>query len=306
MRSRSPSGATADTATGSGSARPMHQIISIVELSSILCLVSLAAVLTFRLAGFPDLSVDGVFTLGAVVYAKCYLLGLGTVPSVLLALGAGAVAGSFTATTSVRLRINPLLASVLVLTILYTLNLRILGKANQPIYNLAPRSWLSSPHAWVFFLVFAAAAVVALYLFLRTEVGSALRCTGSSPGFLQSVGKNVALYKVVLVAIAGSLVATSGAFLAGKYGFADVSLGTGTIIIGIASLIIGEKILGRRRFLGQIMAAPAGIFLYELAVGVALSAGVSPMDVKLATGFVAILLLALGRNERDRLLAEAD
>ena len=106
------------------------------------------------------------------------------------------------------------------------------------------------------------------------------------------------------MSLAGALVALSGSLLTLKYGFSDVSLGTGTIIIGIASLIIGEKICGRRSLLTQILAAPVGIVLYELAVGVALSAGVLPTDVKLATGVITIGLLAMGRNEKDRLFAQ--
>jgi putative ABC transport system permease protein len=277
--------------------------LSILELSSILCLVSLAAVLTFRLAGFPDLSVDGVFALGSVVFAKCLLAGMGVPVAILAAMVAGALAGAVTSIVSVRLKINPLLASVLVLTILYSVNLRILGKANQPLYSSDSPCWLNGEYSSVFFAVFAVAVISLLYALFRTELGCAMRCTGTSPTFLSSVGRNPALYKIALVSIAGLLVAASGAFLTVKYGFSDVSIGTGTIIIGIASLIIGEKVCGRRHLLMQVLAAPIGIFLYELAVGVALSAGVSPTDVKLATGAIAIGLLAMGKTERDRLFA---
>jgi putative ABC transport system permease protein len=281
----------------------MHQLLSILELSSILCLVSLAAILTFRFAGFPDLSVDGVFALGSVVFAKCVLSGIGIPLAILTAIMAGAIAGVVTSVVSVRLKINPLLASVLVLTILYSVNLRVLGRANQPLYSFDSPSWLNGDYASVFIALFAIIAVVVLYALFRTQLGCALRCTGTSPSFLTSVGRNVSLYKVVLVSLAGALVATSGCFLTAKYGFSDVSIGTGTIIIGIASLIIGEKICGRTRLLTQVLAAPVGVFLYELAVGAALSAGVSPTDVKLATGIITIGLLALGRTERDRLFA---
>lgn len=284
----------------------MHQLLSIVELSSILCLVSLAAMLTFRMAGFPDLSVDGVFTLGSVVFAKCFVAGISVPVAILLAMLAGTLAGVFTATASVRLKINPLLASVLVLTILYSLNLRILGRANQPLYSFEIGQWFASDFLSLSFLLFAGSTVSVLYLAFRTEVGCALRCTGTSPVFLTSVGRNVAFHKLTLVGTAGMLVAASGCFLTIKYGFSDVSIGTGTIVVGIASLIIGEKICGRANLLAQILSAPVGIFLYELAVGVAMSLGVSPTDVKLATGLIAICLLSLGKTERDRLLAQTD
>ncbi len=282
----------------------MHQILSILELSSILCLVALAAVLTFRFAGFPDLSVDGVFALGSVVFAKCMLSGMSMPLAIVAAMGAGAFAGCFTASVAVRLKINPLLASVLMLTILYSVNLRILGRANQPLYSFNSPSLLNGAYSAVFFVLFAGVTVVLLYMLFRTELGCAMRCAGTSPSFLISVGRNVSLYRIVLVSLAGMLVATSGCFLTVKYGFSDVSIGTGTIIIGIASLIVGEKICGRNRLVVQILAAPVGIILYQLAVGVALSAGVSPTDVKLATGAITIGLLALGKTERDRLFAQ--
>jgi putative ABC transport system permease protein len=281
----------------------MHQLLSILDISLILSFVVMASVLTFRFAGFPDLSVDGVFSLGAVVFAKLYMEGWDVPQAFVGAMVAGGIIGFITASISVRLRINPLLASVLMLTMLYSLNFRILGQANMPIYGLLDTGW-SNP--WIrtgIFLTMASVLLLASVAFFKTQFGAALRSTGSSPDFLVSVGRNVNLYRTILVALAGILVAVSGALLTMKFGFADVSMGTGTIIIGIASLIIGEKITGRHTFVAQLLAAFLGIFIYELAVGVALSAGISPTDVKLGTGVITILLLALSSNERDRLFA---
>lgn len=280
----------------------MHQLLSILELSLILSFVSMAAVLTFRFAGFPDLSVDGVFGLGAVVFAKLYFEGWSLPVAFFGAMVAGGLIGSITASISVRLRINPLLASVLMLTMLYSFNFRVLGQANLPIYGLldTDMSILGTRIAIYSFL--ATGLLVSSLIFFKTQFGAALRCTGSSPEFLASVGRNINSYRTILVALAGALVAISGALLTIKFGFADVSMGLGTIIIGIASLIIGEKITGRDSFITQIFAAFAGILIYELAVGVALSIGISPIDVKLGTGVITILLLALSTNEHDRLL----
>jgi putative ABC transport system permease protein len=202
-----------------------------------------------------------------------------------------------------KLRVNPLLASVLVLTILYSLNLRILGAPNQPLFQVVwwrPLGNRSTPYLLG---ICALAAIGAAYVFFSTELGAALRSTGSSASFLTSVGKSVSAYRVFLVALAGGLVSLAGSLLATIYGFADVSLGTGIVVIGIASVIIGESICGRSSLRRQMWAVPIGILLYEIAVSIALSAGISPTDVKLATGLITIALLAFSRNDGEKLLA---
>lgn len=280
----------------------MYQLFSILELSLILSFVTMAAVLTFRFAGFPDLSVDGVFSLGAVVFAKLYSEESNFPLAFMGAMIAGGMVGFITASISVRLKINPLLASVLMLTMLYSFNFRVLGQANLPIFGLLDTQ-LSIP--WIqigIYLFMMIMLLVASLVFFKTQIGTALRCTGSSPEFLISVGRNINMYRTILVTVAGVLVAISGALLTVKFGFADVSIGLGTIIIGIASLIIGEKITGRESLITQILAAFIGILIYELIVGVALSVGMSPTDVKLGTGIITIALLALTTNEHDRLL----
>lgn len=279
----------------------MHQLISIIELTCILSLISFAAIFTFRFAGFPDLSVDGVFTLGAVTFAKLILIGWNIPAALGGAVVGGLIIGAVTAFTANRLKINPLLASVLILTILYSFNLRILGRANLPIYGVLDSAFGVTQFRILIFFALAGGVWFVGLLFFKTEIGTAMRTTGSSPEFLSSIARDPALYRLLLVAIANGFVAASGALLALKFGFADVSLGTGTIIIGIAGLIIGEKICGRESLLPQFLAAPVGILFYELAVGLAYSLGISSTDVKLGTGLITIALLAVSCDERHRL-----
>jgi len=279
----------------------MHQVLSIVELTCILSFVSLAAIFTFRFAGFPDLSVDGVFALGAVIFAKLYLAGWNIPAAIAGAVAGGLLIGAVTATIANRLRINPLLASVLILTVLYSLNLRVLGRANLPIYGVLDSAFAKTGIRSIILLLLASGSWLVALLFFKTEIGTALRSTGTSPEFLTVVARNPAFYRLLLVSLAGGSVAASGALLALKFGFADVSLGTGTIIIGIAALIIGEKVCGRDSLLPQLLAAPVGMLFYELAVGLAYSLGISSTDVKLGTGIITIALLALSRDERYRL-----
>lgn len=277
----------------------MNQLLAVVEVSSILCLVTFSTMMTFRLAGFPDLSVDGVFTLGAVALAKSYVMGVPLPYCFLFAAVAGGLSGLVTASLSEKLKINPLLASVLVLTILYTVNLRLLGGATQPLFQLATLF----AGRWYVFVGIAATVVILAYLFFSTELGCAIRSTGTSRLFLTSVGRSVAAFRIAIVMAAGSLVALSGALMAARYGFADVSMGFGVVIIGIAAMIVGERLVGRHPFRWQIIAVPLGIVTYQLAVGLALSLGLAPTDVKLATGVLAIALLASQYARGDDLIA---
>lgn len=258
--------------------------------------------MTFRLAGFPDLSVDSVFALGAVVFTRVLGVGAPVPVAVLAAATAGALAGAVTATMADKLRINAILASVLMQTILFSVNLRLLGGPNRSLYLLT--STLFSQD-WFVVVVTALAALVfvAVYAFFRTELGSAVRVTGGSPAFLTSVGRSVAMYRLGLVSCASALVSAAGSLLAGRYGFADVSMGAGVIIIGIASIIVGEKICGQKSLLRQLAAAPIGILAYQFAAGLALAIGFYPTDVKLATGVITIGLLATRRTEGSNLLA---
>lgn len=280
----------------------MTQLLAMLEISSILCLVTVAAMMTFRLAGFPDLSVDGVFTLGAVVLAMGHVSEIAWPYCIALSILAGALAGFVTSTMSERLRINPLLASVLMLTMLYTVNLRVLGRATQPLFELSVRFGDSI----VFLGALSLIILVIIYFFYMTEFGCALRSTGTSAAFLTSVGRNAAAYRIAIVVAANCLVSLAGALMAARYGFADVSMGVGVVIIGIAAIIIGERLVGRHPFGRQIVAAPIGILIYQLAVGIALSLGLEPTDVKLATGVLAIALLASQRVKGEDLLASAE
>jgi putative tryptophan/tyrosine transport system permease protein len=279
--------------------RAVTQLVTALEMASILSLVTLATMMTFRLAGFPDLSVDGVFSFGAVVLARLFVSGIPLPYCFVLAAIAGAVAGFFTVQISQRLKIHPILASVLMLTMLYSINVRTLGRATQPLFDLTAKL---VGFEFVLLLIPVLVLLVA-YRFFSTEIGSALRSTGTSGTFLTSVGRNVGLYRTVIVMAAGACVALSGALVASQYGFADVSMGVGTVIIGIAAMIIGEKLVGRFPFGQQIIAVPIGILVYQFAVGIALAAGLQPVDVKLATGVLAVILLAMQHSKGDDLFA---
>jgi putative ABC transport system permease protein len=281
----------------------MNLLATVLDISCVMTLVTLASYITFRIAGFPDLSVDGVFTLGAVVFATCVTAGMDGVSAFFLAALAGALAGLATTAISHYFKIHPLLASVLMLIMLQTINLRILGKPNQPLLRMAGGIF-DSPQLYLGMVALAAVlALLFLFVFFVTELGSAMRITGSCPAFLASIGKNPAYYRMTLVTVAGILVALAGSFLAIKYRYADVYFGNGMVVFAIASLVAGEKLFGRNTLVKQIAAVPCGTFFYQLIVAVVLAAGLSPMDMKLATALLIIVLLGFGSGKEDDLLA---
>jgi putative ABC transport system permease protein len=278
----------------------MSQIANAAVLASILSIVVLSTVMTFRYAGHPDLSVDGVFALGGAAAARTLLAGGNVVVVILVAAAAGLCAGAINVSLSQRLRINALLASVLLLIVLHSVNLRILGGPNRAVFQL--RDSIGESPVTVIFAVVAGIFCAALFVF-RTELGAAMRAVGQFPLFLASVGRDVMSMQAILVASSGALVAIAGALMMLYVGFADVTLGTGMLIVAIASLIAGEKLLGRVTVSKQVLAAALGTIVYQAASSSALALGLQPVDVKLATGILAIAMLATRRRSEDNMLA---
>lgn len=277
----------------------MTQLLTILELASILCLVSLAAVGAFRFAAFPDLSVDGTFTLGAVVFARAVLGGWPVSLAFGVAALSGAIAGALMTSVADRFRINPLLVTVLGLTMLSSFNIRLLGSATRPLYGV-----VDGLRPTGVTLPLIAAIVVTLVLLLqRTELGTALRSSGEAERLLTTLGRNVSLYRLSLMTASSGLVATSGALLASRYGFADVTIGAGTLTIGVASMILGERLVGRGSPARQVLSAAAGIAVYQSLVACALAVRISPLDVKLLTGLLAFSLVVWQSHTGDDLLA---
>lgn len=265
-------------------------------------LVTLATFITFRMAGFPDLSVDGVFALGAVVFVKCVSLNVNYYIAIIIVVLCGGLIGATTSLISQRLTIHPLLASVLILIMLSTINLRILGKPNIPLIE-QQGAIINNYFLFPIIALTSFSIIIISYFILKTEIGCALRITGSCPSFLLHTGKNPKIYRIILVSISGILVSISGCLLALKYHYADVYFGNGIIIVGITSLIAGEKLCGKNILAKQILSIPCGAFVYQFVTGVVLYLGVSSMDVKMATAILTIILLAFGTGKEDDLFA---
>jgi putative ABC transport system permease protein len=265
-----------------------------------LAIVALGVVVALRILDFPDLTVDGTFMLGAAVCAALIVRGVPPGPATLAAVPVGALAGTVTGLLHTRLKVSKLLSGILMMTMLYSVGLRVMGRSNIPLLNettiLTPLERGAHSHGLTtcFFAVIVGALAVLIWKGLQTQFGLALRATGDNPDMATSVGINTDHTKVVGLAFANAVVALGGALVAQHQGFADVTMGIGTIMVGLAAIIIGEAFVQPRTLLRLVLAVVVGSVAYELVVGLGLRLGLAPSDLRLATGIIIILALILG------------
>jgi putative ABC transport system permease protein len=255
--------------------------------------------LSFRILNFPDLTIDGSFALGGAVSATLIALGWGAWPSLLPALLLGAVAGATTGLLTTRLRINGLLASILVMIGLYSVNLRIMGRSNQPLLGVdVITTWPgelageSNRGAIGLFALVTALILVGLVWFLHTDLGLALRAAGSNEAMVRALGVDTDHMKVLGLTVANGLIGLSGALIAQFQGFADVNMGLGMIVSGLAAVVLGESILRPASTAAALLAVTLGSILYRLVIALALVLGLAPTDLKLGTAVIVLLALA--------------
>lgn len=272
--------------------------VGAVVLGLVYALMVLGVFLTFRILDFPDLTVDGSITLGAAVAASLIIYGVNPIAATLVAPLAGVLAGLVTGTLHTKFSIPPLLAGILSMIGLYSINLRIMGRPNLPllrqpvVFEYLTKAGLSLRNS-EFTLSFCTALffVFLLYWFLNTEIGQALRATGDNEIMMRSLGVNTDRMKIMGLGISNGLVALSGALLAQYQGFADISMGIGMIVAGLASVIVGEVLLGTSRLLGWLFAVVLGSVLYRLIIAVVLRLGFEPTDLKLFTAIIVTIAL---------------
>lgn len=274
------------------------------ELGLIYAIAALGVYLTFRILDFPDLTVDGSFTTGAATGAVLVSQGVPPIISILAAFAAGAVAGSLTGLLHTKGKINGLLASIIMMIALYSINLHIMG--NKAVLPLLGTDTIFTPlesagllrNSWVGSLVLGAAVLavsVALIMFLHTRLGLSLRATGDNEQMAGSFRVSTDGQKIMGLALSNGLVAVSGSLVAQYSGSADISGGIGLIVIGLASVIVGQAIFGQRRVWQAVIAAVLGALLYRLVLQLAMTAGLPPADLKLASAVLVVAALLLPR-----------
>jgi len=264
--------------------------------------VAVGVYITFRVLAFPDLTVDGSFPLGGAVAAFLIINGVNPWLATLAASVAGLAAGLATAILNTKLRINALLAGILMMVGLYSVNLMIMGRANIPLLREVTvfdhiagllNTGTSTTVAIVSVLVLAVIILAALYWFLRTELGLAIRATGQNPQMVRGLGADTDITTILGVSISNGLVALSGAVIAQNQGFTDVGMGIGMIVLGLASVIIGEGIFRPKKISAVILAVVGGCFTYRLFISIALRLGLPPTNLKLVTAVMVIIALAI-------------
>jgi putative ABC transport system permease protein len=275
----------------------------------------LAVFYTFRMLNFPDMTVDGSFPLGACVLGMMYTVGAPTPVALFMAFVAGAAAGLVTALIHTRLKVPDLLAGILTMTMLYSVNLRVLGgranlsllktptlfsKIQDAANGVIPGDWT----VVIICLVSIAIITVLLDLFFRTDFGLCTGALGSNPQFIISTGMSPELIKIVGICISNGMVGFAGAYAAMYQGFADVNFGTGTIVSGLASLMIGEFFIRSNRISLITLRAVIGSVVYRALMYLARNYGyyihMTPNDLKLITGIMIILCLMLSQTRFRR------
>lgn len=282
----------------------MSIVIGVLEEGLIYAVMALGVYITYKILDFPDLSVDGTYPLGAAVTAALILKGVHPVATLFLSFLAGALAGCVTGFIHVKLKVRDLLAGIIVMTALYSVNLRIAGKANLPIFSkenifenglweaIVPEAL--APYLEVIILVIIVLACkILLDLYLNTRSGYLLRATGDNDVLVTSLAKDKGMVRILGLAIANGFVALAGSIYCQHSGFFEISTGTGTMVICLASVIIGTKLLKRFTFVKATTAVIIGSIVYKACVSFAISLGMKASDLKMITAFLFLGILVL-------------
>ncbi|WP_184708300.1 ABC transporter permease [Rhizobium lusitanum] len=275
--------------------------------SFILSFVVLGIMIPFRMLSFPDLTSEGAFPLGGCVCGILLAAGVSPPLAIAVAFVVGLAAGCCTAFIHLRFRIHTLLAGILMSTMLYSVNLGIMGKSNlsvfgsPTVFDVVPFTEPGFPVSKIVIAgLLAVVVLIGLNLYFKTEKGTAMRAVGSNPDMAEAQGINVWAATIGGVGIASAFSAASGALMVQSQGFADVNMGIGILINGLAALMIGEAFTGKQTVLRQLLAPFVGAIIYYQLVSLCLAAGMPPPNLKLATGLFVLIMLALPSIRRSR------
>lgn len=288
----------------------MSIIIGVMEEGLIYAIMALGLYITYKILDFPDLSVDGTFPMGAAVTAMLILKGVHPALTLVLSFAAGLLAGCITGLIHVKLKVRDLLSGIIMMTALYSINLRIAGKANLPIFSketifentfldAAVPEGLDPYLVCIILFVIVLVCKILLDLFLKTRAGYLLRAVGDNEVLVTSLAKDKGMVKILGLALANGFVALAGCVYCQQKGFFEVSTGTGTMVIGLASVIIGTKLLKRFHGVKATTAVIFGSIVYKACVSLAIALGMAASDLKLITAVLfLIILVASNRKER--------
>lgn len=286
----------------------LSTILGAVEIGLIFSIMSLGVFITFRILDFPDLTVDGSFTLGCVT-GSVFAIGGHPILGILMATLAGAGAGFVTAFLHTKMRVNYILAGILTMTGLYSINLKVAGGTpnlslfNQPSIFSDFKSFLESlgvtsgfayeNYKLILALMIVIILTIVLYLFFKTQTGMAIRATGDNEEMVRASSINTDAMKMCGLSIANALVGMSAAIFAQYQQFYDITLGIGMMVVGLTSIIVGESIFGKRNLLNSLISLILGAILYRILLSYALSLGMNPNDWKLLCSLLVIVIISI-------------
>ena len=282
----------------------MTLVISVFEQGMIYAIMALGMYITYKILDFPDMTVDGSFPLGASLSAVLISQGMNPYLTLLLSFAAGLMAGTITGLIHVKLKVRDILASIIMMTALYSVNLRIAGKANLPIYNydniynnsLTNHLLGGALSPYKNLIIIAIIVVIVkcvLDWYLKTKSGYLLKAVGDNETLVTSMGIDKGKIKILGLAIANGLVSLSGSMFAQQQRFFDASMGVGTAVIGLASVIIGTALFGQISVFGFSISVILGSILYKGCVAAAIRIGLQSTDLKLVTAVLFLLILVL-------------
>ena len=282
----------------------MTLVISVFEQGMIYAIMALGMYITYKILDFPDMTVDGSFPLGASLSAVLISQGMNPYLTLLLSFAAGLMAGTITGLIHVKLKVRDILASIIMMTALYSVNLRIAGKANLPIYNydniynnsLTNHLLGGALSPYKNLIIMAIIVVIVkcvLDWYLKTKSGYLLKAVGANETLVTSMGIDKGKIKILGLAIANGLVSLSGSMFAQQQRFFDASMGVGTAVIGLASVIIGTALFGQISVFGFSISVILGSILYKGCVAAAIRIGLQSTDLKLVTAVLFLLILVL-------------
>ncbi len=287
----------------------MELWIGALNLGLLYAFMTMGVFITFRIHDFPDITVDGSFTSGAAAAAVLIAAGINPILALLAAFLVGSAAGSVTALINTRFKIDGLLAGILVMTGLYSINLHIMGRSNIPLLNQTTLfSYLDTCNpgmaneVWTAIILTAALALFGFLaaLFLTTDLGIAMRATGNNSTMAAANGVNVRRMTIFGVALANGFTGVSGGLVAQYQGFADIGMGVATIVIGLAAVIIGESVFKVRSMYAKVFSVILGSVLFRFMIAFALFAGMNPIDLKLLTAVFVLLTLIISKSVAAR------
>lgn len=281
--------------------------LSALILGLCLSLMALGIFISMKIFRIPDITTDGSYTLGAVVTALLLTTDIPVWAAIPVVMLAGAAAGAITGLIHTRLRIDALLAGILVMTALFSVNLSLLGRSNLPLLNVhTVFNWVGQGSTTTEFMICSVLTIIILLVIgymLRTDFGIAMRATGNSMTMSKSLGVNVNRMKITGLAIANALTSLSGFLVCQYQGFTDINMGIGIVITGLGSVLVGDTIISFFRISNiglQLLLVVAGSIIFQLVLAMVLSLGVNPNLLKLATAVFVLLIVSLPVLKKNR------